>query len=354
MPNPFTFHRFACLHTKFGTEITPRLALSLAVMFILLIIDPMPVQAQVQSGKVYVADQASNQVSVINTRTLEVIATLSVGDRPHNVNHTPDGRLAMVSNKNLASDDPPSLSLIDTERDVVVGEVTEIGRRIEHVVAIGNDMAYVSEDLGHNGVAVIDLNQHRMTAMIPTGIKPHGLWPTPDGLHLFVPNQLSGTLSKVEVESGTVVAEALVGRTPTMVVVSPDGRTAYVTLFGERGVAVVDAVGIQDGRLQVNDVIPVGEKPAQIAITPDGRYLLVPCEGPGALFVVATDTHEIVNEIATGERAHGVDVSDDGRHAFVSNWGDNSVSVVDLGQATVIATIPVGREPAGIDFVVQR
>lgn len=347
LPAPYCIR----LHSPLGVKVAPQLVFALAVTLILLTLTAMPVQAQVQAGKVYVTDQASNQVSVIDTRSLEVITTIGVGDRPHNVNHTPDGQLVLVSNKNLASDQPPSLSLIDTKLDEVIGEVAGIGGRIEHVVATGNGMAYVSEDLKQNGVAVIDLNQRRVTAMIPTGIKPHGLWPTPDGRHLFVPNQLSGTLSKVDLDAAKVTGETLVGRTPTMVVVSPDGGTAYVTLFGERGVAVVDGVAVQNGKLQVTDVIPVGEKPAQIAITPDGRYLLVPCEGPGALYVVDTDSHETVHVIATGGKAHGVDVSDDGRHAFVSNWADNSVSVIDLGQATVIATIPVGSEPAGIDFV---
>lgn len=115
--------------------------------------------------------------------------------------------------------------------------------------------------------------------------------------------------------------------------------------------AVLDAVSAEAGRLQVTDVIPVGEKPAQIAITPDGAFSLVPCEGPGALYVISTATHETVHVIPTGNRAHGVDVSNDGSRAFVSNWADNTVAVVDLKKGEVIAIIPVGREPAGVDFV---
>lgn len=226
-----------------------------------------------------------------------------------------------------------------------------IGQRIEHVVAPTNTRAYVTEDLGENAVMVIDLDNRRLRSRIRVGTKPHGLWPTPDGRVLFVPNQLSGTISKIRTETLDVEAESLVGRTPTMVAVSPDGKQAYVSLFGERGLAVLDAESVESGRMQVNDVIPVGERPAQVAVTPDGRFILVPCEGPGALYVIASESHDVVKVIPTGEKAHGVESSSDSKYAFVTNWGDNSLSVVDLERLVVLREVPVGKEPAGVDYV---
>jgi len=136
-----------------------------------------------------------------------------------------------------------------------------------------------------------------------------------------------------------------------MVAVAPDGQRAYVSLFGERGLAVLDAENVESERFQVNDVIPVGERPAQVAVTPDGQFVLVPCEGPGALYVISTKSHEVAGIIPTGRKAHGVDVSTDGRYAFVTNWGDNTLSVVDLERLVVIREVPVGKEPAGVDYV---
>lgn len=328
------------------------ISLVITIVMAILLIGTSDLAAQSgPGGKIYVTDQASNQVSVIDGGTLEVIATVPVGDRPHNVNHTPDGRFVLVTNKNLNSEEPPSLSIIRTDTDAVVSTVGGIGQRIEHVVAPFADRAYVTEDLGRNAVVLINLENRSVISSTEVGVKPHGLWPTPDGRFLFVPNQLSGTISKLDTETMQVVAESTVGRTPTMVVVGPDGRRAYVSLFGERGLAVLDAVGVESREMQVLDVVPVGERPAQVAVTPDGRFVLVPCEGPGALYVVSTQTHEVVNVIPTGARAHGVDVSSDGRFAFVSNWDDNSVSVISLERMVVIKEITVGREPAGIDYV---
>lgn len=310
-----------------------------------------PAPAQTNAGKVYVANQASDDVTVFNAQTYRVLATIPVEDRPHNVNHTPDGQFVLVTDKNVNLDRPPAVSLIDPNTDEVVGTIRGIGKRIEHVVSAAPDQAYVVEDFGWNAVVTLDLVSREIVDRVGVGIKPHGLWPTPDGRYLFVPNQLTGTVSKIDTESMTVVGEAHVGRTPTMVAVSPDGARAYATLYGERGLAVLDAQKVESKRLQVNDVIPIGERPAQVAVTPDEQYVLVPCEGPGALYVVSVAGDDVVGIVPTGGKAHGVDVSDDSRFAYVSNWADDTVSVVDLTRMVVIRQIPVGDEPAGIDFV---
>lgn len=307
-----------------------------------------------REAAIYVANQVSNNVSVIDAVSFEVIATIPVGDRPHNVNHTPDGRYVLVTNKNVNNNEPPSLSVINTDTKKVLTTIEGLGRRIEHVVSPKPGMAYVSEDLAENAILAIDLDERSIVERVPVGIKPHGLWPSPDGKYLFVPNQLSGTLSKVETGRMTVVGESFVGRTPTMASVSPNGQRVYVSLYGERGLTILDAVNVESGHLQVIDVIRVGERPAQVAITPDGRYVLVPCEGPGAVYIISTATHEVAGIVPTGGKAHGVDVSTDSRYAFVTNWEDDSLSIVDLEKMTVARTIKVGDEPAGVDYVSRK
>jgi len=146
-------------------------------------------------GKVYVANQDSDTVSVIDVETLTVVATVAVEDLPHNVNHTPGGRQVLVTNKNVNDDRAPSLSIIDPQTDRISHTIRNIGSRIEHVVSVSSDTALVTEDLGENAVAIVDLDGERSISYIPVGIKPHGLWPSPDGRSVFVPNQLSGKVS---------------------------------------------------------------------------------------------------------------------------------------------------------------
>ncbi|MBA3956681.1 MAG: hypothetical protein H0X58_08475, partial [Acidimicrobiia bacterium] len=69
-------------------------------------------------NRAYVANSSSDDVSVIDTATDTVVATVDVGDGPVGVAITPDGARAYVANFN--SDD---VSVIDTATNTVVATV---------------------------------------------------------------------------------------------------------------------------------------------------------------------------------------------------------------------------------------
>ncbi|MDD9377218.1 hypothetical protein M8Z33_11130 [Streptomyces sp. ZAF1911] len=89
---------------------------------------------------------------------------------------------------------------------------------------------------------------------------------TPDGRRLYV-TDLLGTVSVVDTATGKVIGAPIpVGRHPKDVVVSPDGRRAYVTNQGEDSMSVIDT-----STNKVTDTISVAG-PTRIALTPDGRH----------------------------------------------------------------------------------
>src|SRR5690242_3568380 len=68
----------------------------------------------------YVTNKHSNAVSVIDTRTNLVVATIPVGQSPSDVVAAPDGRLVYVTN---GSDRSNSVSVIDTATNKVTATV---------------------------------------------------------------------------------------------------------------------------------------------------------------------------------------------------------------------------------------
>src|SRR3989304_142005 len=48
-------------------------------------------------GMVYVADEGSDTVSVLDAESFKKVATIAVGREPHNVQLSPDGKLAWVT-----------------------------------------------------------------------------------------------------------------------------------------------------------------------------------------------------------------------------------------------------------------
>jgi YVTN family beta-propeller protein len=317
------------------------------------------------SAKVYVADEESDTVSVLDAASFSKVATIPVGREPHNVQVSPDGKLAWVTNngerqkqeeakhEGMAKREHEAMTemgqvwAIDTAIDTVVAKVP-VGKHPAHVVLTPDGrFAYVTNG-GENTVSVVDTEARRVVATIPVGNYPHGIRISPDGKQAYVANLKGGTVSVIDTEARKEVAQIPVGKGPAQVGFTPDGRLAFASLSQEEKVAVIDPTA-----RKVIKKVSVGTVPIQVYATPDSRLLFVANQGtkkrPGkTVSVITLENLEVVKTLETGPGAHGVVVARDGRYAYVTNIYANSVSVIEVKDLKVVATVPVGKGPNGI------
>ena len=291
------------------------------------------------TGAVWVANEGSGSLSVIDAGSNRVVATVTGIASPHNV-QAGDGEAIWVTS---GSGDA---LLLEAHYDLHWRG--RVGRHPAHVVELPGGDVLVSDE---SGDAVLLLSgPARTRRTIPVGDAPHGLRPSPDGRHVLVANRGSGTVSLVDVARRRAVASIPVGREPVQVAFAPDGRIAYVTLRGENAVAAVDLA-----RRRVVARATVGRGPVQLALTADGRTLVVANQGtarrPGrTVSLVATAGLREVARIVAGAGPHGVALDPSGRRAYVTNAVAGTVSVLDLERRREVAEIPTGRAPNGITF----
>lgn len=318
--------------------------------------------------KVYVADEESNTVSIIDTSTLKTIGRVAVGEEPHNVQVTPDGRLVWVTNngepsrKNeeaaeakmaksgkMDSTAPGAVWAIDTATAKVVAKVP-VGMHPAHVVVSGDGRtAYVTNAVDDT-VSVVDTTAHQVVATIPVGTFPHGLRISPDGLQVWVANLKGETVSVIDTGSRKEIAKIAVGKGPAQVGFTPDGRFMLVSLSGENQVAVIDPAS-----RKVIGKVAVGTVPIQLYATPDSKFVLVANQGSpekpdNTVSFIDVAGLKVAATIKTGAGAHGVVIAPDGRRAYVTNTYASTVSVIDIGTRKVIATVRVGKGPNGISI----
>lgn len=90
--------------------------------------------------------------------------------------------------------------------------------------------------------------------------------------------------------------------------------------------AVVDpAAGRVIGR------IPVPKGPHGLVVTPDGRKAYVSSDGDRTVSVIDTATDRVVATLDVGPNRHGLAVSPDGRRVLVSAWGVDEALIIDTG-----------------------
>jgi YVTN family beta-propeller protein len=188
-----------------------------------------------------------------------------------------------------------------------------------------------------------------------------GRSPAPRGL-LLVANKGDRTLGIVDPEAGRQLATvAASGVTPHEVAASPDGRFAYLPIYGDSGVGrpgsdgrTVDVIDVAARRRVATIDLGRPERPHEAVFGPDGR-LYVTTELTNSITVVDPRTNSVVDRIPTGQaESHMLALSRDGRRAWTSNVGPGTVSAIDIAARKVVAVIPVAKKAQRIALSVDE
>lgn len=259
--------------------------------------------------KVYVTSvngaSSSCAVFAIDTTSNTVGANPAVvGCDPTGIAITPNGKRAYVASQNSNT-----VSVIDTSTDAVSATITlPYGSALANI-AISPDgrRAYVTV-LNQSAVLVIDTNSNTVIgAPISVGNSPQGIAVSPDGRRIYVTQiNSSGTISVIDAATDTIVNTIAVRTYPSAVAFTPDGTLAYVTNGGiNNGVFTVTVIDTA-AEAVVGDPITVGSFPNSIAITADGRKALVGNEGSNTVSVIDIAGNTVIATLAGMNSPRGV------------------------------------------------
>ena len=170
---------------------------------------------------------------------------------------------------------------------------------------------------------------------------------------LIVLNKADAMLVIVDPASGKVTGKVSTGESPHEVVVSADGKTAFVTNYGSKtpgnSLSVIDLVGQKE--LHRVDLAPLS-KPHGIAIA-DGKVWFT-AEANKLVGRYDPVTNKIDSLLGTGQNStHMVMFDRDNSVMFTANIAGNSISIFSKsanGTAWDQTVVPVGKGPEGFDL----
>jgi len=285
----------------------------------------------------YIANDASNILSVINTQTNAVVATIPGLTSVYGVSASADGSRVYVTNAGSNT-----VSVINTATNTVVATIT-VGS-VPHGVGVSPDgtTLYVA-NYGSNTVSVISTATNTVTATVAVGTNPQGLSVSPDGNYVYVANFESNTVSVINTATDAVTT-VTVGTGPTGILVSPDGSRVYVTNKGDNTVSVINTL-----TNTVITTIVAGISPAGLALSPDGSRLYVSNYiSSGTVTTINTGTNSVTATIGVGSFPYGISINQDGSMVFVTNISSNTVSVINTATNGVTgATVGTGANSVG-------
>jgi YVTN family beta-propeller protein len=167
---------------------------------------------------------------------------------------------------------------------------------------------------------------------------------------LVVANQGDHTLLTIDLATEKTLGKTEVGVNGHEVAVAPDGKFAYVPIYGNSGVG---KPGTDGDRIDIVDLrthslaghIDLGKpvRPHCAKFGPDG-LLYVSAELDNSIYAIDTATRKVVAKNPTdAEESHMFVITPNGKRAYTTNVGAGSVSVVDLYAHKLITKIDVAK-----------
>jgi len=318
-------------------------------------------------------------LSIIDPASLKVLAKVPVGNDPHEVVASTDGRTAYVSNYGFGTYN--TLSVIDLIEQKPLPQIDLGPLRGPHgLTFVGGKVWFTAE--AAKAIGSYDPATAKLDWILGTGQnRTHMIFVTEDLKRIVTTNVSSGTVSIIEKSAArapgppagmppgqnapagpppggppgppggdwdeTVVR---VGNGSEGFDVSPDGREIWVGNAHDGTVSIINVAA-----KNVTETLAANVRGAnRLKFTPDGARVLVSSLGAPDLVVLDASTHKEIKRIKVGRGSAGIQIRPDGVRAFVACSPDNYVAVIDLKSLEVTGHIDVGPEPDGLAWAVTH
>ena len=289
--------------------------------------------------RIFVTNEKSNNISVIDAETLNVEHTIDVGDRPRGIGLSPDSSelyVAISEENKIVVLDPNSLKIL---RDF------EAGSDPETFGVHPNGNIYISNE-DDAKASVFDPKTGKQLAEIKVGLEPEGVAVSPDGKRVIVTSESTNMLHVIKAPENVIESNILIGSRPRAAVFTKSGDIAYATAEISGEVVKVDM-----NKAKILKTASLGDakaKPKDVILAKDEKTIYVAGGRANKIIVMDADTLEIIKGIPVGKRVWGLAMSGDGQRVFTTNGVSGTVSVIVTGKNEVIKTIEVGKFPWGV------
>jgi YVTN family beta-propeller protein len=255
----------------------------------------------IHGSTLYFADTGDSSIAVINAATLDpknynpAETDISTGTFPQDLAVTPDGSQLWVANTGPQTqpDSPTSVSVINTATKKVTATIATKGAPTQVAFSPDGTRAYV---VTADGLWTFSTKTLSRTGFTPGLGDPHSVAVAPDGT-VYV-TDTNGDSVKVLTPAGRVTATIGVGDLPWDIVVSADGKAAYVANPDSNSVSVIATASNA-----VTATVSVPGDPDTLGLTPDGSQLWIGQASLAYVTLLDTKTDTVAGSLNLGGTA---------------------------------------------------
>lgn len=242
-----------------------------------------------------------------------------------------------------------TLAMVDPQDYKVVARIPTGEGPHEVIASSDGKLAFVAnygtQQVLGNSLSVIDLAAKKELRRIDLGAlrRPHGIIEV--GGRIYFTCEVNRLIARYDPAADKVDWVMGTGQDAThMLVATADARRIYTANIRSNTITVFDSTTPPMKVIQ----IPVGNQPEGLDLSPDGKELWVGQNADGKITIVDTATNKIKESVQTGGVPIRVKFTPDGKRVLVSSAQSGELIVLDALARKEIKRIAVGEVPVGI------
>ncbi len=306
--------------------------------------------------------KTNHTLAIVDPTTLHIIAKIPVGEDPHEVVASTDGKTAYVCIYGGGS--LHEINILDLVAQKPLRNIDTRPMFGPHDITFVNGKAWFTAE-GSKAIARYDPATNKLDWSMGTGQdRTHMLFVSPDTKRIYTTNVSSGTVS---ILIDTLIPPGRMGPPNTgpheewmhTVVptargsegfdVSPDGNELWTASSEDGTISIVD---VKAKKLSAKfDAKVFGAN--RVKFTPNGKQVFISSLQTGDLAIYDATSHLEIKKIKTGRGAAGILMDPVGSRAFIACSADNYIAIIDLKTLEIINHLDVGGVPDGLAWALQ-
>ena len=358
----------------------PRLRAAAVLCSSLLAIAALAPAQSTPKTSLLVLSKQDHTVAIVDPANLQVVARVPVGDDPHEVIASSDGKTAYVSNYGFGAFH--TLAVIDLINHKQLPFIDLGPLRGPHGLFFLNGKVWFTAEAA-KAIGSYDAAAGKVDWIMGTGqTRTHMLYVFPGAKRIVTTNVTSATVTIMDKTEGrpggpppgmpppgnqpagqrppgppptppggdwnlTVVP---VGHGSEGFDISPDGKEMWVANAADGTVSILNL----ESKQVTETLSPDVQGANRLKFTPDGKLALISTLGGPDLVILDASTHQQVKRLPVGHGAAGIEIEPGGNRAFVACTPDGYVAVIDLKTLEVTGHIDAGGGPDGMAWAVRQ
>jgi DNA-binding beta-propeller fold protein YncE len=294
-----------------------------------------------------IGNKGEDTLSFVDLTTGRELGRAATGRMPHEIAISPDGRQAAV-----VSYGARGIDIFDLRSRAKLKTIDLSPHDGPHGLVWLSDGRIVATTERSRSIVLVDSESGSVTGIATDQPGSHMVAVSPDRRRAYTSNIPAGTVTIIDLTDRRKLRDFAVGGNPEGIALSPDGKTLWVADLAAARVQAFDAAALETRNPAPIATVATGPRPIRVLVSPNGRWAVTSNFGDGTVTVVDTRTRRAARTIQVGgsEAAGQVTIlfSRDGKRLYAAETGRDQVAELDFASGRVLRRLPAGKNGDGL------